>query len=113
MFFYFVRHGETEYNLMKIAAGGTIDCALTSNGFRQAALLKETIYNLPVNTVISSPLIRAKQTAEIIWPDGLIIEEGLRELDLGNFAGLPDIECIKLVTDDHPRNIPMPGGGIA
>ncbi len=110
MRFYFVRHGESEYNEKKIAAGGLIDCPLTLKGITQAHILKKKIAsNLGIKKVICSPLLRAKHTAEIIWLSEIQVEENLRELNLGNFTSLPNEECTKLVSE-HPRDITIPGG---
>jgi len=63
--FYIVRHGESEANVRKVAAGGGLDSPLTNNGVEQARTLASVIHHLPVkpSRIYHSPQIRAKHTA--------------------------------------------------
>ena len=61
---YIVRHGEVLHNALKIYNNENED--LNENGVKQAETLKYKIKNLEYDIIISSPLIRAKHTAEII-----------------------------------------------
>jgi len=83
--FYFVRHGETDYNRNYLCAGSQIDAPLNKTGKNQAKLLREKIDSLPVNKVICSPLKRTFQTATLATSHPLIIEHDMRECDLGDF----------------------------
>ena len=64
---YFVRHGETFWNVENKICGAT-DIALTEHGHQQAVetgkLIKEK--NLQFDEILSSPLIRAAETARHI-----------------------------------------------
>lgn len=62
---YIVRHGQTDYNKMGIIQGVS-DIPLNETGVRQAEKLKLTIDKLNIDLVISSPLVRTKQTATIL-----------------------------------------------
>ena len=63
--FYFVRHGETDYNKdNKIM--GQIDIPLNEVGLEQAQVVAKTLQNLEISHIVSSPLKRARQTSEII-----------------------------------------------
>jgi broad specificity phosphatase PhoE len=63
--FYFVRHGQTDYNKdNKIM--GQIDIPLNSVGLEQAQVVAKILQNLEISHIVSSPLKRAKQTSEII-----------------------------------------------
>lgn len=66
--FYFVRHGQTNHNLLdgihKEDHPG--DISLNETGRTQAKLIQSTISALPVKTVCTSPLKRAQETKEII-----------------------------------------------
>lgn len=63
--FYFVRHGQTDYNKdNKIM--GQIDIPLNEVGLEQARVVAKILQNLEISHVVSSPLKRAKQTSEII-----------------------------------------------
>ncbi len=60
---YFVRHGETTSNLHKQIQGD--DDQLTEKGFKQAEALANRLISIKFNKVISSPLKRTVQTADI------------------------------------------------
>lgn len=66
--FYIVRHGESEANVRKVAAGGGLDSPLTENGIQQAQSLASAIHHLPErpSRIYHSPQIRAKHTAGYI-----------------------------------------------
>ena len=66
--FYIVRHGESEANVRRVAAGGGLDSPLTDNGINQAKTLASVIHHLPIkpSRVYHSPQIRAKHTAQYI-----------------------------------------------
>jgi probable phosphoglycerate mutase len=84
-----VRHGETEWN----ATGkfqGSKDISLSQEGLMQAKFLKERLHS-KYDCIYTSPLIRAKQTAELICentPMVPIIEIDLREINFGAWEGL-------------------------
>jgi len=62
---YFLRHGETDWNVKQLCQGQK-DIPLNAKGKRQAHKAAETVKNLEIQTIFSSPLLRAKETAEII-----------------------------------------------
>jgi broad specificity phosphatase PhoE len=62
---YFVRHGETEYNVLNLMQGH-MDIPLNENGINQAKIAREELKDLKIDEIYSSPLIRAYKTAEII-----------------------------------------------
>ncbi len=61
---YFVRHGESEANVGPLVQGP--DELLTSNGTKQATDVAERISKISADLILSSPEVRAKNTAEII-----------------------------------------------
>ena len=61
---YLVRHGQCNSNLNKIY--NYVNEDLNDTGVEQAKELSKKIYDIDYDIVISSPLIRAKHTAEII-----------------------------------------------
>ena len=61
---YLVRHGESTYNIDGIIQ--PLGSELSEKGKEQAKFLAARFKNIPVDIIISSPLKRAKQTAEII-----------------------------------------------
>ena len=56
------RHGETSWNALNRVCGRT-DLPLTENGLRQAQLLADRTEKLKIDLIISSPMLRARQTA--------------------------------------------------
>lgn len=84
---YTVRHGQTEWNKKGLYQGKT-DVPLNEEGKKQATLVKEKLKDKKIDLIISSPLKRAKETAEIISDgkikiitDSLIVERGLGEYE--------------------------------
>lgn len=63
--FYFLRHGETDWNLDHRAMGNQ-DIPLNDRGVSQGLNAAELLKNEPIATIVSSPLLRARKTADII-----------------------------------------------
>lgn len=83
-----VRHGETEWNVMK-KVQGQVDIPLNCKGIEQARNLKNDIKNFEPDVIISSPLLRARQTAEILCKDKTIFYDyRIIERNFGEFEGL-------------------------
>ena len=89
--FYFVRHAESTGNIMRIAQGRA-DMPLTENGRRQAAVAARWFADQQVDLILTSPLSRASQTAQIIAAElGIADAEPwaeLNELEIGPFSGI-------------------------
>jgi len=80
---YLVRHGETDWNKIgKIQ--GHADVPLNEYGRRLAVLTAEGLRDVPFEKVYSSPLKRARETADIIQGDrGLEIADDDRLMEMG------------------------------
>jgi broad specificity phosphatase PhoE len=63
--FYFLRHGETEANASGIISG-SLDVELTALGSEQAQAAARALAGEPITAIYSSPLRRARETAEPI-----------------------------------------------
>lgn len=107
--FYFVRHGETDHNRQHICAGGGTDIPLNDTGQQQALSLKEKIRDLKISKVVSSPMMRALQTAELAYSGTIDIIPHLREWDLGDFEGQPVSGFIHFAETLLP-DLPLPNG---
>lgn len=83
---YFVRHGQTDWNLNR-KWQGWIDIPLNAEGQRQAHARR---LHLPqVHRVIASPLSRAFETARIlVGHDNIETHLDLREINLGDAEGV-------------------------
>ena len=69
---------------------GSVDIPLNKKGIEQALETKNNLKNINIDLIFCSPLIRAKQTAEIINNDkklNIIYDERLRERSYGEFEG--------------------------
>ena len=80
----FIRHAESEYNRDGIWAG-RVDCSLTEKGIESAKKLGNTIEN-NFDAIYCSPLKRAKQTLEAIFPNAKpIYDERIIEISIGEW----------------------------
>src|SRR5690348_6784278 len=91
---YFVRHGESEANIANQFSNKNFEnCPLTPNGREQAQQLAEKLKDIKLAEIYASPLLRARQTAEILGTPhgvGIQIEPALREHDAGDLEGRAD-----------------------
>ncbi len=114
-----VRHGETEWNRVARFQGG-IDVPLNENGRQQAQLAAEFLKDVPIDFAISSPMLRPKETAEIILEHhsnvDLELKESLREIDHGLWEGKLESEIKQEFPDllhqwqIAPETVQMPEG---
>lgn len=87
---YLVRHGQTAANVGRIFAGVT-DVPLDELGERQALELGERFRGVHLDDIVTSPLQRARRTAEAIGAvtgHTPIVVPGLSEMDFGKAEGL-------------------------
>lgn len=113
-----VRHGETEWSASGRYAGAT-DVALNQAGRDQALRLAGWVNDARLAAVWCSPLLRARETAEIAIGDTglpLRIDPRLAELDFGEAEGLTSAQMRELFPDaraafeSDPAAHPLPGG---
>jgi broad specificity phosphatase PhoE len=86
----FIRHGQTTWNVEHRLPGQLPGIHLTDTGKQQAERLADALAVLPISAVISSPLERASETAEIIARPRQIsiqFEADLMDIDVGHWAG--------------------------
>lgn len=93
---FLVRHGQTDWNLAKRFQSRT-DVPLNQTGRVQAALIGDALRekSLQFERVSTSPLGRARETAEIILVDTDVearVDADLIELSLGDFEGQPEAD---------------------
>jgi broad specificity phosphatase PhoE len=97
----FVRHGQTTWNVEHRLPGQLPGVSLSDTGRQQAARLAESLTILPLSAMISSPLERASDTAEIIARGrGLAVqlEPDLVDTDVGPWSG----QIIEELTKNDP-----------
>src|ERR1017187_6836796 len=116
--FYFIRHGETEWNALGRLCGRT-DVPLSDAGRRQAQLLARRLKPLPVEALYTSPLQRALETARFV-SNAIgrepVVDVRLVELNYGSWEGSTYEEInranpeIYRAWQQDPGSIAPPGG---
>jgi probable phosphoglycerate mutase len=116
---FIVRHAETEWNRLKRIQGGGSDTPLNETGLRQVKCLAGRLATEKLEAIVSSPLGRARVTAEAIAREHgqvpIELEPDLREIDAGDLEGrsVGDIggSLGKLLTAATSEGLPrLPGG---
>jgi broad specificity phosphatase PhoE len=101
-----MRHGETDWNRSNRIMGQT-DIPLNEKGIRQAHDAKEILMTMEFANIYSSPLQRARQTAEILKGEfGHPIDyiDHLKERGWGKEEGqLSDFKGIEITTTNIPE----------
>ena len=85
----FLRHAQAENNTKRILAGRTEGVPLTKTGIQQAEQISEYLKPLDISAIYSSPIERAKHTAEIVTKNSAIdveLDDRLTEIDMGKFT---------------------------
>ena len=103
MLIYIVRHGLTEWNKLKKLQGAA-DVPLAKEGILLAEKTGEALRNVKFDICFTSPLSRAKQTAEYVLGKRdvpIIPDKRIQEMSFGEFEGL----CCR----EEGWNIPDPG----
>ena len=115
---YLVRHGQTAWNKEEIFRGRT-DVPLDETGLKQAELVGEYFRETKIGAVYSSPLSRARQTAEgIARIHNLEVETlpGIIDMSFGNWEGHAHQEIRKMDPEtyrlwrEQPQRVTLPGG---
>lgn len=89
--FYFLRHGETDFNHDR-RFQGQLDSQLNETGLLQAAMAAEALKSEPISAIITSPLSRARITAETVAAargETIETDPDLMECHLGIHQGEP------------------------
>lgn len=89
MSLYETRHGETDWNVLK-KVQGKVDIPLNNNGIEQAKYTRDKVLDKNIDLIICSPLLRARQTAEVINQAlnvPILYDERISERDFGEFEG--------------------------
>lgn len=116
------RHGQTEWNSVTRYQGKT-DVPLNETGRLQAARLAARLCFWEPEKMFTSPLLRARETAGIVWerlqgsePPPLSVLPELAEIDFGDWEGLtiPEIESrhgmLFSQWREDPSQVVPPGG---
>lgn len=85
-----IRHGRPER--VELTEGEVADPALTDRGWEQARAVADMLMGEEVHAVVSSPVLRARQTAEPLSEKlgvAVQVDDRLAELDFGNAHYIP------------------------
>lgn len=99
---YLVRHCEAEGNVQRVFQG-RIDREISENGARQLDCLSQRFRNVHLDAIYSSPLIRARKTAEALNRGKHLpirFDDRLKELDGGCWEGKSWADFPILYPDD-------------
>jgi probable phosphoglycerate mutase len=103
---YFVRHAQSEANVLRVISNRDMPHHLTELGRQQAKTLARSFAEVPLAAIYSSPILRARETAQIVAAiTGLPVEiaDALREPDCGIMEGRGDeeawVEHARVATD--------------
>ena len=91
MTIYVIRHGETALNAKAIMQGW-LDEPLNQSGRDLAEITGQAMKGIHFDRCISSPLIRAKETAEIVLRESgnsipIEVDDSIREINFGDLEG--------------------------
>ena len=87
---YIMRHGRTDWNVRHKLQGRT-DIPLNEEGRRMAEKAREEFRDVPLDICYSSPLVRARETAEIVLRGRgipILTDDRLREMSFGEYEGM-------------------------
>ena len=113
------RHGETQWNAEGRHQGQTFDIPLSAAGRAQALALGRRLEGVPIHRAVASPLLRARQTAELALGDRaamLTFDPRLVELSHGDWEGrlAADIQAeqpdLRRAWRETPHLVRLPGG---
>ena len=88
----FLRHGQATNNTKRVLAGRAPAVHLTKTGIEQSQKIARFLKPFNLSAIYSSPIERAKDTAEIVAKHNSLdynIDERLNELEMGKFTGVP------------------------
>ncbi len=93
-----IRHGETEWSKTGKHTGRT-DIPLTEVGRDEAKAAARTLAGWDISSVYSSPLIRARETAELVGFADTVIDKDLVEWDYGIYEGIRTADTRRDIAD--------------
>ena len=109
------RHGQAAAG--DVMLGGQLDMSLTPNGRQEAEALARRLAGVRIDRIISSPMLRAIETAQMIATGRPVeLDERLRELDYGRWESLTYAEieardpALRARWEHDPAGTHSPGG---
>jgi len=123
---YLVRHGQTAWNKAKIFRGRR-DVPLNEPGRLEAAAAAKALREVALGRIYTSPLSRARETAETMAagrgiagsasaPLRVVADEAFTDIDYGEWTGYSDLEARQKFPElyqlwmESPHLVKFPGG---
>lgn len=114
---YIMRHGKTDWNVIHKLQGRT-DIPLNDEGREMAKAARGECQNVNFDICYCSPLMRAKETAEIVLHNRnipIVYDERLREMGFGIYEGIENSfqipDCpINVLFQNPSQYVPVEGG---
>ena len=115
---YIIRHGRTDWNDLRMLQGKT-DIPLNEEGRRMAAEAAKEYAEIPFDICFCSPLVRAKETAEILLRGRDVqveYDDRLMEMSFGVYEGvkssfdIPDCPVNEFFFHPESYDDPVEGG---
>lgn len=118
---YVVRHGQTDWNLEPARCQGWAEVTLNATGRRQARELGERLRDAGIELIVTSHLLRARQTTaelrDVLGHDiPVSIDRRLAETNRGAWQGRTFVSIIKndpqewIAYREHPESFRFPHG---
>jgi probable phosphoglycerate mutase len=111
------RHGLTARSIPEQHLGQRMDIPLSSPGLRQAHALARRLHDVAFDRIVASPLVRARETAEIVAIGRPVIgDPRLAEMDYGEWEGHTNAEVraihpgFRAKWESDPGSLRCPGG---
>lgn len=113
------RHGETQWNVEGRHQGQSFDIPLSDVGRMQACAMGRRLEGLDIARAVASPLLRARQTAELALGEHasmLRCDKNLQEMNHGEWEGLLATEVrdrwpeLQKAWRETPNLMKLPGG---
>lgn len=112
-----IRHGQSLHNADGNSFSGVTDVRMDEIGYAQCRRLTAFFDRCPVDSVLASPLHRARESARLIFPshcEKLDIANWLKEFNYGNYEGKRPDELgddpVILQWNATPADLVFPGG---
>ena len=109
---YLVRHGEAQNNTEHfLDAQGNPENHLTEKGRGQIALVAKELQEKKVDVIITSPLLRTRESAEILSKSlgvEIVEDKRLREIGFGSMEGMSE----KVLREKYPHTMDHAGEGL-
>ncbi|MFN4312908.1 MAG: histidine phosphatase family protein [Chitinophagaceae bacterium] len=100
---FLLRHGETFWNADGNRYCGRTDIGLTEKGMAQAHMVKTQLARTDLAAVYSSPLQRARITAEIASGKDVLTDDRIIEADFGQWEGKTKEEFLAEIPDSWTK----------